>query len=263
MGGVPLRTFWNILAFISVVNLLALAIGAGWLWSSGRLDERRLRAVSELFHAPVQEVEDLRAEYALQEAQAAELADQERSWGQIPVTSIHAIDEADRWNDLGRSIQESLQEQANALDSGITARLDQRAALLAQWESRLRAETDRLQARIDAQHNADFKAMVGSISELKEDDALAILMGYVQEGRQDLVVMVLAAVDEDVRTDLIAEFVKADQAQLAGRLLLELRNRGTVATTNAESLDDTASSNARLATAGDAPGERLGSDPGP
>ena len=258
-----MRTFWNIVAFVSVVNLFALLIGVGWLWSTGRLDERRVRAVRELFVAPVQEVADIRAEYAKQEAEAAELALEERRWGQIPVTSIHAIDEADRWNDLGRSIQGSLQQQASALEEGITARLNQRAAMLKEWEERLRAESQRLQARLDAQHDEDFKAMVASISELKEDDALAILLGYVQEGREQLVVTVLAALEEDVRTDLIAEFISVGEAQLAGRLLLELRDRGTAATNGSEPADVSANSNARIANAGDGSRAQFGAESGP
>ena len=245
-----MRTFWNILAFISVVNLLVLAIGGGWLWWSGRLDEHRIRAVRQLFVMPAEEVEALRTEFALKEAEAAERALEERRWGQIPVTSVHAIDEAERWNDLGISLQGRLEEQAIALDSGITARLNARVAVLEARERRLLAGERRLQERLDAVHDADFRAMVTSLSQLDEEDALAILLGYIQQGREHLVVTVLAALEEDVRTELIAEFIKANQAELAGRLLLELRERGTDATTSTESVNASTNTNAGIAVAG-------------
>ena len=249
-----MRTFWNILAFISVVNLFAIVIGGGWLWWTGRLDHNRIGAVRELFVMPSSEVEAMRAEYIAKKEEEARVLLEERRWSQIPVTNIHTIDEAERWHDLGRSLQGRLEEQAIALSTGITARLDDREASLDQRERVLSTREAQLQKRLDAIHDVDFAAMVSSLSELDEDDALAILLGYVQQGREALVVTVLAALDEDVRTDLIAEFVKANHAELAGRLLLELRDRGPEATTDAESVHATSPTDASIAVAGGIPG---------
>lgn len=249
-----MRTFWNILAFIAVVNLLALLFGGMWLWWSGRLDERRLHAVSELFAMPTSEVQAMRAEAVAREQEEARLALEERRWGKIPTTNVYAIDEAERWDDLGRSLQGRLEQQAMALNSGINARLDERAASLEKRERILLKRETRLQERLDAMHDMDFKAMVVSLEELDEEDALAILLGYVEQGRESLVVTILAAVDSDVRTDLIEEFIKSNRAELAGRLLLELRDRGDEATIGMESLNASIPADANIAVAGSGAG---------
>ena len=51
-----MRTLWNAIAFLAVVNLLALAFAGGWLYRTGRLDRDRIEAVREIFRRPVSEV---------------------------------------------------------------------------------------------------------------------------------------------------------------------------------------------------------------
>ncbi|MCH2162580.1 MAG: hypothetical protein MK085_12000 [Phycisphaerales bacterium] len=234
-----MRNLWNILAFLAVVNLLALAFGVGWLWYSGRLDETRVHAVRELFRMPVAEVEAMRFEME-QEQVARETADLEkRRWGQVPATSVSGVDAAERWRDLERTMQDRLESQADALADGIDAELarriaelDRRAQLLAEGEAAI-------EARMKMAQDEDFKTLVSSISDLDEDDALAILLNWVEQGDEPLVVSVMASLDADQRADLITELVKQEQAELASRLLLELRKRGWVATSDAEKLNAT------------------------
>ena len=44
-----MRVLWNMLSFLAVVNLLALAMVAGWLWKTDRLDRDRLERLRALF----------------------------------------------------------------------------------------------------------------------------------------------------------------------------------------------------------------------
>ena len=132
--------------------------------------------------------------------------------------------------------------------------MDERAAGLEKRERILLKREARLQERLDAMHDMDFKAMVVSLEELDEEDALAILLGYVEQGRESLVVTILAAVENDVRTDLIEEFIKSNRAELAGRLLLELRDRGEEAAIGMESLNASIPADANIAVAGSSPG---------
>lgn len=231
-----MRTFWNILAFLSVVNLLAIAFGVGWLWYSGRLDEARLHTARELFRMPVAEVEAIRLQQE-QDRVAQETSElEQRRWGRIPATSAAGVNAAERWQDLEQRMQARLENQANALSDGIdaelarrSAELDRRAELLAEAEA---AIEDRLKAAQDE----DFKTLVATVGELDEDDALAILLQWVEQGKEPLVVSVLDALESDKRVDVIAELIKQQKAEMASRLLLELRNRGWIATNDAENL---------------------------
>ena len=49
-------------------------------------------------------------------------------------------------------------------------------------------------------------------------------------------VSVLDALESDKRVDVIAELIKQQKAEMASRLLLELRNRGWIAANDAENL---------------------------
>ena len=153
------------------------------------------------------------------------------------LTSLEGTPE--RWRDLERTMQDRLESQADALADGIDAELarrfaelDRRAQLLAEGEAAI-------EARMKMAQDEDFKTLVSSISDLDEDDALAILLNWVEQGDEPLVVSVMASLDADQRADLITELVKQEQAELASRLLLELRKRGWVATSDAEKLNAT------------------------
>lgn len=229
-----MKTLWNILAFLAVVNLLAIGIGTGWLWWSGRIDSARVDSMRSMLARPIAEVRAAEAEDDLRQRAAQAAATEERRWGQIPVSSVRAIDEAERWSDLGRSMQGRLEGQAQALAAGIKARAAARTASLDAREAAIAERETALNLRLDAQHDADFAVMVASVSALRDSEALAILLGYINDHREPLVVTVLAALDEDRRTDLIGEFVKANQAELAGRLLLAMRERGREASGTSE-----------------------------
>ena len=231
-----MRTLWNIVAFLSVVNLLALSIGVGWLWWSGRFDEERFAAAKAIFELPIAAVEVSHAAAVAQNNALEAAVIEERRWGQIPASSIHAIDAAERWTDLGVMMQARLETQATALAAGINASLFSRTTLLDAREAILVERENKLQARFDRQRDEDFQAMVASVSELRDSDAFAILMSYIRRGSEDVVVSVLASLEVGRRTELIGEFIDEGEADLAGRLLLELRDQGQETSEIAENL---------------------------
>ena len=53
-----MKTLWNVLAFMAVVNLLAMAGFVGWLWQSQRLSVDRLEQVRELLKLTIPEQEE-------------------------------------------------------------------------------------------------------------------------------------------------------------------------------------------------------------
>ena len=67
-----MRTLWNMIAFLAVVNLLAIGLAIGWLGWTERLDQDRLDEVRELFRIPTAEASRLVSERAALDARAAE-----------------------------------------------------------------------------------------------------------------------------------------------------------------------------------------------
>ena len=73
-----MRTIWNVLSFMAVVNMLALAGLGIWLWQSGRLSAERARSVKELFVLNLTDAEAAAA--AAEAAEQAALADAVLRW---------------------------------------------------------------------------------------------------------------------------------------------------------------------------------------
>ena len=61
-----MKSFWNIISFVAVVNLLVLLLFGGWLWKSDRLNVERARQIKDLLALTLQEEELVAAEAALE-----------------------------------------------------------------------------------------------------------------------------------------------------------------------------------------------------
>jgi hypothetical protein len=193
-----MKTIWNIVSFLAVVNLLALSLAAGWLGWTGRLDEDRLAAVQEVFKVPTSEAARLVNERREVEAMEAEQALELQRWGQMPFSTAGAIDAQEQYRDLERLGELRLQRQAATLVDEIDQQAARRRTELAARE----ADVERREAQIEAierrSRDADFKVMV---------------------------VDVLATLGEERRQELLEGFVDRGRPEMAGQLLLRLRDR--------------------------------------
>ena len=147
----------------------------------------------------------------------------------------------DRRRDLERMMRMRLEREAGALEDRISTKHTLRENDLNRREEDLRLLQKKIHDRVNALHDEDFQVMVKSVSELDDGDAIEILQTYIAQGREDLVVTLVGSLDQDRRTELLAEFVKENQADLAGRLLLSLRDRGLEAVHDAETMNATTS----------------------
>jgi EAL domain-containing protein (putative c-di-GMP-specific phosphodiesterase class I) len=64
------------------------------------------------------------------------------------------------------------------------------------------------------------------LKESKPKDSMQMLSVLIQQGKREQVVTYLSALSNGIRTEVIAEFVKADEAELAAGLLESIRMRG-------------------------------------
>jgi hypothetical protein len=220
-----MKTIWNIVSFLAVVNLLAIGLAAGWLGWTGRLDEARLTAVQEIFQMPTFEAARLVDERRELEAMEAEEALELQRWGQMPFSTEGAIDAQEQYRDLERLGEQRLQRQAATLVDEINQQAARRRAELSAREAKLQRREAKIEALEARSRDADFKVMVGDLEAMDVDAALAVLENFLARDKDDLVVDVLATLDEERRQELLEGFVDRGRPEMAGQLLLRLRDR--------------------------------------
>ncbi|MCP4837534.1 MAG: hypothetical protein GY895_22540 [Phycisphaera sp.] len=230
-----MRTIWSTLAFLSVVNLLAILLAVGWLHQSGRVDSDRLDRVRELFRLPVAE------QMALDEAAADEAIlaqavpdDPTIRWGSMPLTNLAPIDAAERMRDLGDEIARGLGRDAEAITSRIEANYESRKAELDARERNLAAREDRFDEIALRAGDADFAQTVTDLDEMDVDTSFGIINAWLVQDRRTLVVDVLASLSPERRATILGEFVDLGKAEVAADLQLALRDRTAMAVTGTE-----------------------------
>lgn len=233
-----MRTIWSTLAFLSVVNLLAIVLAIGWLHQSGRVDLDRIDRVRDLFRLPVAE------QLALDEAAANEALlaqavpdDPAVRWGSMPLTNLAPIDAAERMRDLGDEIARGLGRDADAITTRIEANYQSRKAELDARERNLVAREARFDEIARRAGDADFAQTVTDLDEMKSDTAFGIINAWLTQGRRTLVVDVLATVSSERRATILGEFVDLGKDEVAADLQLALRDRTAMAVTGTEPAD--------------------------
>jgi len=230
-----MRTLWNAVAFLAVVNLLALAFAGAWLYRTGRLDRDRIDAVREIFRRPVAEVEADRVTAEKAAAAADEAAEQDVAWSPVPVTNLDAADAMERFRDLGRVANDRLEQDAEAIVARIEDTFRRREAELAALRAGIEADRARLDEITARASDADFQQTVTDLGEMKLDTAFAIVRVWLEDGRRTLVVDVLHAIDADRRNALLGEFVDLGRDEVAADLQLALRERAALEAASTES----------------------------
>ena len=237
-----MRTFWNTISFLAVVNLLALILAVGWLGYSGRIDRTRVETVRDLFASPIGEapVDDASPGGAVEVVGVEDgLGDDE---GGLPVTHLGPITLSELRDDLEAETRISLERQAATLRANIEHHY---AARRSELEARARAVRT-LEARFEEirvrSADAEFKQTVADLEEMKLDSAFGIVQAWLVQARdtparRTFVVDILAALDSERRTKLLTEFVETGQANVAANLQLDLRDRASVTPPGPEFLD--------------------------
>ena len=220
-----MRSAWNVLSFLAVVNLFAMGLFVTWLWGSQRLDAQRLAALRELFAQTIPQ----EREAAAQEAQAEEAR---LRWQQQAGTANTALSSADSMRVSGE-----MEEQANRISTRLSDEaalllehlelrekaLDRReaefAALKSTWEKAIRDEQYR---RTDEQ----FAQAVGQLERLKPKQAKAIIVQLVNDGKRQEALAYLDAMNERAAAKILGQFNTDQEGQLAMELLEGLRTLG-------------------------------------
>lgn len=221
-----MRTLRSTVAFVALVNLLALVFLAGWLGSSGRLSAERLRAIRDLLAVPVAEAEAAEAEAAEDaERAAAEEAEATRR-ATAPLDSESMV----RMTGMTRAVEQAAVRRIEDEADRIRRDLARREADLARREEQLAADRAAWLASIDEERarreDASFAALVARFEALKPELSRSMLQQWVDAGRMDVAVDVLATVDERNAAKVLGTFDDDAGRRVAFQLLDALRRRG-------------------------------------
>ena len=222
-----MRTLWNIVSFLAVVHLLAVAIIVMWLWQSHRLDAARLTDIRDLLSTPVhearegmianlREAEDQRLKEAEDVLRANPPSD---SATQIQRTALVMLQEDQarrRLDDEKRMMQEQLELATASVDDLRTEFDRERTA----WENAVR--DDRTQ-KTDEQ----FMQTVKQYEQSPPKQAKRMLQELVINGQMDQAVSYLDAMNPRAASKVLKEFKTDEEIKVATELLERLRTLGS------------------------------------
>jgi hypothetical protein len=251
-----MRTLWNAICFLAMVNLFALVLVVAWLWQSGRLTGDRARDIRAMLATTVGQAQDQAALLAT-EAEAQRLqqlqeqmqahppADSETQIRQIALVHQQREESRQRLDDERRLLAAQLSEA--------TARMEADAAELRRQQEAGKgdgaAETQR---KIDEQ----FLRAVRQLEQIPPKQAKKMLQTLVSEKNVDQAVAYLNAMNSRAAAKVLREFKVDADIPLATELLERLRTRGLASASLAPGADDsTGSRHSQAPDAASSPGQ--------
>lgn len=221
-----MKAAWTIIVGVSFLNFMAILAVLGWLLNTGRLDQRRLEEVRELFaETTAQRDARVEAERKAGEAEAAQLRTAAVENGDPASADLQLARHQERAQADAERLQRLRAEVSDLRDAVSRERRlldEERSAFVS--ESEAFKEMRRQIAVLEG--SEQFRKALVVLEQLKAGEAKAALEAMLADGKQDEVVGYLDAMEDRARTKVIAEFIKDADAPLAAELLEELRVRG-------------------------------------
>ncbi len=227
-----MRSAWNTVSFLAVVHILALAMFAGWLVYTQRLDRERLNAVRDLFALTTVEARTAREE-AAKAAQRQRLNEQAltpRATG----GSAQGVRVAARVQEQTDQMQERLAVEASMLRRQLAQREEDLARREAEFEVRQQAWERFRQAEIERRTSEQFAQTVKQLESVPPKQGKRIIVELITAGKMDQAVTYLDAMAPRATTKVLREFKTDQETRLATELLERLRTFGLEAGTDPE-----------------------------
>lgn len=224
-----MKSLWNAMAIILLVNLLALIAGVGWLRSSGRLDADRVKQVVAMFKPTIAQQARLEAEaeqVAAQAAQRAEEVARLEAAAKGPANIDTRIADSHRADELAQQTLARSQREFAALRQRIES---DKALLKRRWAQLQQAQeafAKRVAQQMQQQKDQDFKRAVAMYENLKGKQAKQMFLKLIAQGQEDQVVSYLAAMELRKASGVLKEFKTDPELAIATMLVEKLRQRG-------------------------------------
>ena len=217
-----MRTLWNVVSFLAVVHLLALAMFGGWLWRTHRLDAGRLREVRSILATTVEQQQD-RERLAGEEATRLDQQQQDDARRRNPpLPSVEKVNAQHRFQEA----QQRAVRQVDDTRQQLTAQLELVQQQVREERSVLAAERQKLtvNAAASQQHQEEQMAKaVGLLESLPSRQARQKIVELVGSGRMDQAVAYLNAMNQRLAGKVLAEFKTDQENKLATELLERIR----------------------------------------
>lgn len=214
---------WNIVSFLAVMNLIAVACFIAWLFGSGRMDTERLERTRLIYHVPIQQEtsERLAAEEA--DAISVELALEEASLVRLPAGSSQPIDSL-----------EAIEMHLQRMERRFRSDLERDRNELLDFERRLAAREADLERRIKlfevsradrrtTEERVEFARVTKLLESLPAKSSKEYLVLMCADGQMNDAIDYLREMRAGTRTSIFAAMKSAEEMQLASALLKSLR----------------------------------------
>lgn len=232
-----MKTLWNAVSFVAVVNLIALLLIVAWLWQSQRLNGERVQKLRTMLAVTIPAEQAEAEEQAKKEAEAKTAEEEATRLRNPPVTSSTQIAALNRLEDQIAQGLRRLQEERRQL----SAALDLRERALKDREEKLAADRRLWEESVKdqklAQEDGQFTKAVKLLEALPAKQAKEKLVILVNEGQMPQAVAYLNAMSTRASGKILKEFKSSEESKLATDLLEELRKLGRTDELN-ESLSD-------------------------
>jgi len=231
-----LKTAWNIIAIVSLLNLLILLGFVGWLVQSQRLDRARLHAVVAMLkptipeEAKAQEEERKKEEeLRVEQEKIAHLKQAEQG----PVTLMDRLSADQQADELAMHKLAKLQTEIAALHRGLETQNRQLTMERQLLVNERQAFEDARAAREKMVQSEDFKQAVALLEQIKPAQAKQMFEQMIRQGGNQQVVEYLAAMDERKSAAMMREFKSPEEIATATWLIEQLRLRRSEASVSA------------------------------
>lgn len=230
-----MKTAWNIISFLAVTHVLALALFAMWLWQSDRLDADRMQMLRETFSETVTRAELAAHEQQQQLEHEREEEEHEQRLQQSPMSAGELLHRIDQLEELERRTMRRIEdarrfhnEQFAQAMQEIEQRREELEAERAAWEESVAAA----QARLE---DEQFTKTVQQYESVQPRQGKNMMMELIADGDMEQAVAYLDAMNPRAASKILGEFRTDAEIQLATELLEELRRFGLDAELEQES----------------------------
>ena len=214
---------WNIVSFLAVMNLIAIACFMVWLFGSGRMDSERLERPRLIFHVPIEQESSDRLAAEKAEAIASAMAEEEASLVRLPAGSNQPIDSL-----------EAVEMHLQRMERRFRSDLERDRTELLDFERRLAAREADLTRRLSAfeasrtdlrtaEEQVEFTRVTKLLDSLPAKSSKEYLVLMCGDGQMTDAVDYLRAMRAGTRTSIFAAMKSEEDMQLASALLKSLR----------------------------------------
>ncbi|GEM_PF-2338349 len=225
-----MKSLWNLISFMAVVNLLALLMFGGWLWRTERLDVNRIHQMRDMLAMTISEEAAAHEEQSQLDAAVKE-AEQEAAWREDPpLPSAIRVDQEGRSGRQDQDAMNRLKSEKASLLKQIDRARDQLAKDQSAFEMEKAAWERVTEDERKRKNDRQFAKTIKNYELLPPEQAKQMLKRLVQDGKMHQVMAYLDAMNQRAVTNIL-ETMSGDptEEQLATELLENLRTFGTVA----------------------------------